>query len=172
MHAGSIAITSASGEVHEIALHSSRLCIGSAPGNDIVLDGPEIGPQHATIVCDSSGRLILEIGAENLVGQGGMRLTFNLGQMTRQRDLAWIGEYVISYQPPRWNCRTQPIALADLAGDSPEPKAAPAARPSADDTMLLHTLLRQTLAWQPAGELAHEAATLAMPMMLLSAAAE
>ena len=173
MHVGSIAITAPTGAVQEIPLHAARLCIGSAPDNDVVLTGPDIAAQHAVILCEPNGRLVLEIGAENIMGQGGMRLSFQLAQMTRQRDLAWIGEYVISYLPPRWNCRTQPIDRSGLPeAVMGQTKTAPTPCHSADDTLLLQALLRQTFLWQPAGEAEHEAATQAMPMMFLSAAAE
>ena len=172
MQSGSIAITNPAGELYKVPLQADRLSIGSAPENDIVLNSPDIAPRHATIICEPNGRLVLEIGGENLVGQGGMRLTFNLAQMARQRDLAWIGEYVISYQPPLWSCRTQPMRRADRLESDEQPSAAPAPCHSADDTNLLHTLLRQTFPWQSTGEGAHEAPTIAMPMLLLSAAPE
>jgi hypothetical protein len=173
MRAGSIIITGGQGATRELSLNGGCLRIGSAPDNDLVVAGPDIAPHHATVICDDRGRLIVEISAENLVGQGGMRLTFNLAHANRRRDLAWIGDYIISYQPPRWSHLTQPLSLADLPGDTAAlPDTAPVACPSADDTTLLHTLLKQSLAWQPRDEASHEAATMSLPLMLLSSAME
>jgi hypothetical protein len=170
MRTGSIVITSPEGDKQEMPLSSGRLRIGSAADNDLVATGREIMPYHATIICDERGRLVVEIGAENLAGQGGMRLTFNLAHASRRRELAWIGDYVVSYQPPRWSRSTQPLSMADDTAALPQ--AAPAACSSSDDTTLLQALLKQSLAWQPADTASHDAATLAMPLMLLSAAAE
>ena len=172
MRIGNIVIMSAEGATQEMQLSSGCMRIGSAPDNDLIINGPDITPHHATIACDEYGRLVIEIGPENLVGQGGMRLTFNLAQVTRRRDLAWIGNYVISYQPPSWNCRTQPLALADLpANAATQPESAPTTHVSADETALLQALLKQPLAWQPMND-THEAVTLGVPMLALTTIGE
>ena len=101
----------------ELELNEGMVSVGSAPGCDVVLAGAEIAPHHATIACDERGRLVIEIRGENVAGQGGMRLTFNLGQVTRRRELAWFGAYVLCYQPATWDRQTQPLRLADLPAD-------------------------------------------------------
>jgi FHA domain-containing protein len=168
MRTGSILITDSNGLAQEMSLGRDHIRIGSAPDNDIVVAGAEIALHHATVTWDERGRLVVEIGAENLVGQGGMRLTFNLGQVSQRRDLAWIGDYVLSYEPAGWESRTQPLDVADLpAGVALAPEAAPAARSSADETALLAALLGQ----RPIGpaETPHDAPTLAMPLLALAA---
>jgi hypothetical protein len=100
MYSGSILVTHPNGRQQEIPLNTGQLRIGSAPDNDLVIGGPDIAAHHATITCDERGRLIVAIGGENIAGQGGMRLTFNLPQISHQRALAWISDYVVSYQPP------------------------------------------------------------------------
>jgi hypothetical protein len=99
MGSGSILVTDPDNVQQEFPFHSGRLRIGSAPDNDLIIAGPDIAPHHATITCDERGRLIVEVAAENIAGQGGMRLTFNLPQLAKPRALAWIGDYVVSYWP-------------------------------------------------------------------------
>jgi Inner membrane component of T3SS, cytoplasmic domain len=165
MQAGNLVITNPNGPEQRLELGEGAVYVGSAPNCDLVLVGSDIAPHHATIVCDERGRLVVEICGENFVGQGGMRLTFNLSQIARRRELAWIGNYVLSYQPATWECQTQPLRLADAsASDRAVGGAAPTAQRSTDETSLLHTLLGQSLAGH-----SHEAATLAMPLMALAA---
>ena len=92
MLTGSILISHPDGREQEIPFCGS-LRIGSAPDNDLIIAGPDIAPHHATITCDDRGRLIVEIGGENIAGQGGMRLTFDPPQVAKKRTLAWIGDY-------------------------------------------------------------------------------
>src|SRR5262245_1418983 len=161
MRAGTIIVTHPNGFDQELALGEATLHMGSAPDCDLVLAGNGIAPHHATIACDEQDRLVIEICGENIVGQGGMRLTFNLSQITRCRELAWLGGYVLSYQPATWVRQTQPLSLADVP---PRDRALGAAvRRLADETMLLSTLLGYSAADHP-----YEAATLAMPRMALA----
>lgn len=169
MTLGSICVTGPSGLEQEIPFTGDMLRIGSAPGNDLVIGGAGIAPQHATLSCDAQGRLLVEIEGENVAGQGGMRLTINLSQVVRRRALAWIGEYILSYQPATWDSPTQPLRRADLPVDAQDD--APAAHHSADETALLQTLLSRDLAQQPMLQ-PHEAATLAMPLIALAAQGE
>jgi hypothetical protein len=99
MWPGSIFVTHPDKVQQEFRFSGGRLRIGSAPDNDLIIAGPDIAPHHATITCDTRGRLIVEVAAENIAGQGGMRLTFNLPQLAKPRALAWIGDYVVSYRP-------------------------------------------------------------------------
>jgi hypothetical protein len=162
MRAGTIIVTHPNGFERELALGEATLCMGSAPDCDLVLAEPDIAPHHATIACDEQGRLVLEICGENIVGQGGMRLTFNLSQIARRRDLAWLGDYVVSYQPAMWDRQTQPLRLADLPPC--ERALSTAVRRMADETMLLCSLL----GYSPTDH-SNEATTLAMPLMALAA---
>ena len=162
MQAGSIVITHPNGSEEQLGLGTDALYVGSAPDCDIILIGCDIAPRHAVIICDERDRLIVEICGENIVGQGGMRLTFNLSQIARRRELAWFGDYVLSYQPTTWESNTQPLRLADLP--SSERTLSTAVRRLADETMLLGMLLGNN----PAGH-SHEAATLPMPLMALAA---
>jgi hypothetical protein len=164
MRAGTIIVTHPNGFERELALGAGALRVGSAPGCDLVLAGIGIAPHHATIACDEQGRLVIEICGENILGQGGMRLTFNLSQIARRRDLAWFGDYVVSYQPATWQRQTQPLSPADLPLEERAVGQAPATQRSADETSLLRALLGQGLAGS-----SHEAATLAMPLMALAA---
>jgi hypothetical protein len=164
MQAGSIVITHPNGLEQELELNEGIVSVGSAPGCDIVLAGAEIAPHHATIACDERGRLVIEIRGENVAGQGGMRLTFNLGQVTRRRELACFGDYVLCYQPATWNRQTQPLRLADLPAD--ERTLSATVRRLADETMLLNALLGQSTTGQ-----SHDAPTLALPLMALAAQA-
>jgi hypothetical protein len=162
MQAGSIVITHPNGSQQQLELSEGAVSVGSAPDCDLILTGAEIAPHHALLAYDERGRLVVEIRGENIVGQGGMRLTFNLSQIARPRELAWFGDYVLSYQPATWERQTQPLRLADLpAGDRAQSTAV---RRLADETMLLHTLLGHS----PSNH-SHEAATLAMPLMALAA---
>ena len=171
MLTGSILISHPDGREHEIPLCGSNLRIGSAPDNDLIIAGPDIAPHHATITCDDRGRLIVEIGGENITGQGGMRLTFNPPQVAKKRTLAWIGNYVVSYQPATWERLTQPLSLNDLPQnrDIRAPGATPAPNGSADETDLLRALLNENL---PSSGVQHEAVTLGMPVMIVSTMAE
>jgi len=166
---GSIYVTGPNGLEQEIPLDGGQLRIGSAPGNDLVIGGPGIAPHHATLSCDAQGRLVVEIDGENVAGQGGMRLTFNLSQVSRRRELAWIDDYVLSYQPATWDQPTQPLRRPDQPADAHE--GAPAPHRNADETALLQTLLSQDLARQPERPL-HEAATVTMPLIALAAHGE
>jgi hypothetical protein len=162
MHAGSIVITHPNGSEQPLELNEGTIYVGSASDCDLVLAGSDIAPHHATLTYDERGRLVVEICGENIVGQGGMRLTFNLSRITRRRELAWFGDYVLSYQPATWERHTQPLRLADLPAG--ERALNTVARHLADETMLLSTLL----AHGPADH-SHEAATLAMPLIALAA---
>jgi hypothetical protein len=162
MQAGTIIVSHPNGFEQKLALGEAALHMGSAPDSDLVLAGNDIAPHHATIACDEQDRLVIEICGENIVGQGGMRLTFNLSQIARRRDLAWLGDYVVSYEPAAWDRQTQPLSLADVP---PRERAlGSAVRRFADETMLLGALL----GYSPVGH-SHEAATLAMPLMALAA---
>jgi hypothetical protein len=163
---GSICLTGPTGLEQEIPFSGASLRIGSAPGNDLVIGGPGIAPQHATLSCDAQDHLLVEITGEHVAGQGGMRLTINLSQVARRRELAWIGEYVLSYQPASWDSPTQPLRRADLPADAHE--GAPAAQHGADETALLQTLLSRDLPQPPARQ-PHEAVTVAMPLIALAA---
>jgi hypothetical protein len=99
MWPGSIFVTHPDNVQQAIPFRSGRLRIGSAPDNDLIIAGPDIAPHHATITRDECGHLIVEVAAENFIGQGGLRLTFNLPQLAKPRALAWIGDYVVSYWP-------------------------------------------------------------------------
>jgi len=171
MRSGTIIVTDANGVERERALRSGSVRIGSAPDNDMVVSGPDIAPYHALITCNAAGLLVIEIGVPCYAGQGGMRLTFNLEHVTSRRDLAWIGSLVVSYQPAAWECRTQPISLADLAGAmSGAQQAQPAARQSADETALLQALLNHGAVRQPADAGAPpDAPTIGMPLLALAA---
>jgi hypothetical protein len=162
MHAGIIVITHPNGLEQQLELNEGIACIGSAPDCDVILCGAEIAPHHATIACDERDRLVVEIRGEDIAGQGGIRLTFNLSQVTRRRELAWFGDYVLSYQPATWERPTQPLRLADLPA-SERPLSA-VVRRLANETMLLSALLGQS----PADN-SHDAPTLALPLMTLAA---
>ncbi len=99
MWPGSIFVTHPDNVQQALPLRSGRLRIGSAPDNDLIMAGPDIAPHHATLTCDERGQLIVEVAAEEIAGQGGMRLTCNLPQLAKPRALAWIGDYVLSYWP-------------------------------------------------------------------------
>jgi pSer/pThr/pTyr-binding forkhead associated (FHA) protein len=99
MGSGSILVTHPDNIQQAIPLRSGRLRVGSAPDNDLIIAGPDIAPHHATITRDERGHLIVEVAGEDIAGQGGMRLTFNLPQLAKPRALAWIGDYVVSYRP-------------------------------------------------------------------------
>ena len=99
MWPGSIFVTHPDNVQQAIPFRSGRLRIGSAADNDLIMAGPDIAPHHATITRDERGQLIVEVAAEDIAGQGGMRLTFNLPQLAKPRVLAWIGDYVVSYWP-------------------------------------------------------------------------
>jgi hypothetical protein len=161
MRSGSIVITHPNGLEQELPLGEDSLRMGSAPDCDLVLAGAEIVPHHATITYDERGRLVVEICGDNIVGQGGMRLTFNLSQIARRRDLVWFGDYVVSYCPATWDRRTQPLCQADLPAG--ERTLGTAAQRLADETVLLCALLGQS----PAGQ-SHAAATLEMPLLALA----
>jgi hypothetical protein len=96
-----------------------------------------------------------------------MRLTFNPSQVSRRRELAWIDDYILSYQPATWDQPTQPLRRLDQPADAHE--GAPAPHRNADETALLQTLLSQDLARQPP---LHEAATVTMPLIALAARGE
>jgi hypothetical protein len=164
MRSGSIIIADANGIEQEMSLSRGQLRVGSAPDNDLVIAGPDIAPYHALISYDDRERLVVAITDENIIGQGGMRLTFNLAQAARRRDLAWIGDYVLSYQPPRSDSRTQPLSPVAT------PMVAPAERQSADDIDLLHALLDQTAgaAYMSATP---DAITVEMPLLALTVSA-
>jgi hypothetical protein len=162
MQAGSIVITHPNGSEEQLELGTHAMYVGSAPDCDIILVGCDIAPRHAVIVCDERDRLVVEVCGENIVGQGGMRLTFNLSQIARRRELAWFGDYVLSYQPATWESSTQPLSLADLP--SSDRALSAAVRRLANETMLLSTLLGNN----PAGH-SHEAITRPMPLMALAA---
>jgi hypothetical protein len=130
----------------------------------VILSGADIAPHHATLACDERGRLVVEICGENMLGQGGIRLTINLSKITRRRDLARFGDYVVTYVPAAWELLTQPLHLADLPASEQAVGAPPTAQPSIDETSLLRTLLGQSLA-----DGSPEAVTLAMPLMALAA---
>ena len=165
MQAGSLIVTHPNGSEQQLELSEGTVYVGSAPSCDLVLVGSDIASHHATIVCDERGRLIVEICGETITGQGGMRLTFNLSHIARRRELAWLGDYVLSYQPATWECQTQPLRLTNLrASEQAVGDAAPTAQRSADETPLLRALLGQSLTGH-----SHEATTLAMPMMALAA---
>ena len=167
MHVGTIVITSADGAEQEIPLEQGRISLGSAAGNDIVLSGSDIAPRHASIRYETGGYLVIEIGSETLLGQGGMCLTFNVAQMTRRRDLAWLGSTIISYEPDSYSCQTRPMSVEAVS--AVKPATAPAPCHNADETSLLHMLLNQHFNRQPAVS-APDAATLEMPMLALAAA--
>src|SRR5215467_8825011 len=114
MRSGSIRIAHPDGYKQDLPLDGGALRLGSAPDNDVIITGPGIAPHHAIIGCDASGRLVLEVRGENVAGQGGMRLTFNLNQIARRRDLAWLGDYVVSYYPATWERQTQPLRSVEL----------------------------------------------------------
>lgn len=164
MLSGSIVITHPNGFEHKLPLGQASLRIGSAPDCDVVLSGPDIAPYHVTLTCDDRDHLVVEISGENIVGQGGMRLTFNLAQITRRRDLAWLGDYIIRYQPASWERQTQPLRQADLPLSTRAVGATPSVQRCDDETSLLHTLLGQGFTQR-----SHEATTLAMPLMALAA---
>jgi len=167
MLTGSILISHPDGREQEIPFCGRNLRIGSAPDNDLIIVGQGIAPHHATITCDERGRLIVEIGGENITGQGGMRLTFNLPQVAKKRTLAWIGDYVVSYQPATWEQLTQPLSLDDLPQNRGvcAPEAIPTPNRVADETDLLRALLNENV---PSSGVQHEAVTLGMPVMILS----
>ncbi|MFL5806863.1 MAG: FHA domain-containing protein [Roseiflexaceae bacterium] len=169
MTLGSILVTGPDGLEQEIPLGGTQLWIGSAPNNDLVIDRPSIAPHHAMLSCDPHGRLLVAIDSEHVAEQGGMHLTFNLAQVAQPRELARLGDYVLSYQPATWDRQTQPLRLADLPADAHD--GAPAPHHSADETALLQTLLSQDLAQQPMYQ-SHEAVTLAMPLIALAACGE
>jgi hypothetical protein len=164
MLSGSIVITHPNGFEQELLLGPGSLRVGSAPDCDLVLAGADIAPHHATIACDERDRLVVEICGENMLGQGGMRLTFNLAQITRRRDLAWFGDYVVSYQPASWDHQTQPLRQADVPVSERAVGATPTAQRCCDETSLLHTLLGQSFV-----QCSYAATTQAMPLMALAA---
>jgi hypothetical protein len=164
MRAGSIVITHPSGWEQQVELDKRTIRVGSASDCDCILASADIAPHHATLACDERDRLVVEICGENIYGQGGLRLTFNLSQITRRRELAWFGDYVLSYQPAMWEQQTEPLRLADLPpNERAVGGAATATQANADQT-----LLRALLGQNPAGN-AHEAPTLAMPLLALAA---
>jgi FHA domain-containing protein len=163
---GSILVTGPNGLQQEIPLGGTQLWIGSAPNNDLVLHGPNIAPHHAMLSCDPQGQLLVAIDSEHVADQCGMHLAFNLAQVAQPRELARLGDYVLTYEPATWDRLTQPLRLADLPADAHD--GAPAPHHSADETALLQTLLSQDLAQQPMYQ-SHEAVTLAMPLIALAA---
>jgi hypothetical protein len=166
---GSILVTGPDGLNQEIPLGGTQLWIGSAPNNDLVIDGAGIAPYHAMLSCDPHGQLLVVIDSQYVAEQCGSQLTFNLAQAAQPRELARLGDYVLSYQPATWDRQTQPLRLADLPADAHD--GAPASHRSADETALLQTLLSQELAQQPLYQ-SHEAVTLAMPLIALAAGGE
>lgn len=72
---------------------SEQISIGSAPGNDVVLQGPGVAPQHARIVKQGTGLVFIDGGAGQSFANGApalpnqpvpfdFRTTFTLGQAT------------------------------------------------------------------------------------------
>lgn len=163
---GNILVTGPNGFEQVIPLGGTQLWIGSARNNDVVIRGRGVAPHHAIVNCDPQGQLLLAIDAEDVTKNGGSVSTFDLALLDRRRELAWIGDYVLSYQPATWDSPTQPLRLADLPADSND--GAPASQDSADETALLQTLLSQDLAQQPTPQ-SHEAVTMLMPLIALAA---
>jgi len=163
---GNILVTGPNGFEQIIPLGGTQLWIGSAHNNDVVIRGRGVGPHHAIVNFDPQRRLMVARDAEDVTKNGGSVSTFDLSLLDRRRDLAWIGDYVLCYQPATWDNPTQPMRLADLSSDRYD--SVPTSQDSADESALLQRLLNQDIAQQPTHQ-SHEAATLLMPMLALAA---
>ena len=147
MRSGTIFITHPHGAEQPLPLGRNRLQLGSAPDNDLIISGPEVAPHHAAIVCDERGRLTIDI--EDTVGQGRMRLTFDLPQLSRRCTLAWIGDYALTYDPAVRGGPRQPSNCLELvtAANSQAPAIGPPSYPGNDLTDLLQTLMNRSFDW-------------------------
>src|SRR5689334_14289363 len=63
MTMGSISIIQPDGRQRELPLNGSRLHIGSALDNDLVITGLGVAPYHAVITCDEEGCQIVDVGS-------------------------------------------------------------------------------------------------------------
>ncbi len=111
---GNILVTGPNGFEQVIPLGGTQLWIGSARNNDVVIrwawrTAPRdrklrpAGPAAARDRCRGCDQ-----------SDGGSIYTFDLAKLDRRRELTWIGDYVLSYQPATWDSPTQPLHLVDL----------------------------------------------------------
>lgn len=160
MRSGVLLVTSADGRRRQVPVESADVRIGSAPDNDLVLDGPVVAPYHATIRVDAAGdflvRLTLHAG-----GATGASLAIELPRAFAPALLARIGGWVLSYKPESQRA-TRPIG-------STTPAEAPRARAVGAAPDLLNTLLQQEQASQPAADGCDpDAVTMEMPALRIA----
>jgi hypothetical protein len=152
MSLGHIFVTHPDGYRQALPLGGDVLRIGSAADNDIVLEGAQIAPYHATIGYAEQDDLLIRL----TVGGMGGALEFELPRSFAPAMLLRIGGYVLSYKPASRRS-TRPIEAIQ------EPLAE---RAVGGESALLHMLLDQDSTERAGGD-PHDAVTMELPALPL-----
>jgi hypothetical protein len=158
MLAGKLYVTHPDGYRQAVPLGGGPVRIGSAPDNDVVIDGPGVAPYHATFRFDDEGDLLVRCSGA-YTGTAGAEIEIELPRSFAPAMLLRIGGCVLSYKPDTQRS-TRPIEAAAI--DEPRERAA------GDESDFLYALLQQPgVAWARAGEAddPHDAVTMEMPVL-------
>ncbi len=86
-----------SGEREELALSGARSRLGSAPDNDVVLEGAKVDPHHAEIALGEEGYTIRDLGSKTGVLVNGVVVT---ERVLAEGDEIRIGELTLVFHEP------------------------------------------------------------------------
>ena len=159
MPAGMLLVTSADGRRRRLPIGGADVRIGSAPDNDLVLDGPGVALYHAAIRCEATGEFLIRLTL--YAGDAtGTSVAIDLPRAFAPALLARIGAWVLSYKPESQRA-TRPIGSAD-SGEGLRDRAV------GEAPDLLNALLRQEQAGPPSGDGCDpEAVTMEMPALAM-----
>lgn len=158
MRTGQLLATDPNGRRQTISVGSEIVRIGSAPDNDLVLNGPSVQPYHAALLFEPSGEFLIRLTLyAGKTADGGIEL--ELPRSFAPALLTRVGGWVLTYKPASERS-TRPIA-SDMPAEAPRFHAA------GEAPDLLHALLQQDGAGaRPAGYDPHDAVTMEMPMLI------
>lgn len=115
-------------------LREGLLRIGSARDNELVLDDPQVAPQHAQLLCDAEGCRVMDLSGSGGTFLNRLRLRAEVPARLRDGDQLRVGGFELTFHAP--DRRTfalhrapgEPAALAqDAAGSAPGAQAGGAA---------------------------------------------
>lgn len=110
-----LAILQRSGQLQRVPLGEGRTRIGRSPGNDIVIDHPQVSGLHAEVVAQGADRChIRDVGSRNGLTYQGRRIESTLLQPS---DAVWIGDQVMIRFQPNLVFVTQPPPVVEAAPD-------------------------------------------------------
>jgi phage tail-like protein len=118
MEYGTLAYARRGGIVQRFPLRAGTIAIGSAPDNDLVLEGDDIAPYHLRIICDEGGAWAIDLGGNVGTFLNMVRLPANARRGLRDGDILRVGGYFLRF--------TQPATVGEPASRiEPEPATQP-----------------------------------------------